>query len=259
MSRSSALVPPQHGAWAFLGLPLLLGALVAPADPLLLVLAVAWVCAYPLSYAATGLVRARRPGRFRRPLLVWSVVAVPAAAVLVVARPWLVWVGLGYLVLFAVNLRFARRNDERAVLNDLVLILECTAMVVVTWAVAAGGQSWSSPSLAGAPRELWVLTVVCALVLTGSTLHVKSLIRERRNPVFARLSVGFALASVGAAVLLAAWWGLPSGWWLVAPFAALAARSAMVGRASLRPVSIGMVELATFVLVVACAALAVAG
>jgi hypothetical protein len=184
---------------------------------------------------------------------------VPAAAVLVVARPWLVWVGLAYLVLFAVNLAFARRNDERAVLNDLVLIAECTAMVVVTWAVAAGGQSWSPPSLGGAPGELWVLTVVCALVLTGSTLHVKSLIRERRNPVFARLSRGFALASLGAAALLAWWWGLPSGWWLVVPFGALAARSVLVGRGSLRPVSIGMIELAMFVLVLACSALAGTG
>ncbi len=121
----SAYLPPQHGAWAFLGLPLVLGAIVAPGTPLLLVLAVAWVAADPLSYAALGLVRARRPQRFRAPFAVWLAMVLPAVVVLVVSRPWLVWVGLGYLTLFTVNLRYAKHNDERAIGNDLVFDAEC--------------------------------------------------------------------------------------------------------------------------------------
>jgi len=70
----SRYLPPQHGAWAFLALPLALGAVLAPASPLLLVLTVAWVAAYPLSYAALGLARARRKQRFVRPLVVWLAV-----------------------------------------------------------------------------------------------------------------------------------------------------------------------------------------
>lgn len=100
----STYLPPQHGAWAFLGLPLVLGAIVAPMSWLLAVLAVAWAAVYPLSYAALGLVRARRPQRFRRPFAVWLALVSPAVVVLLVTRPWLIWVGLGYLLLFAVNL-----------------------------------------------------------------------------------------------------------------------------------------------------------
>ena len=65
----STYVHPQHGAWAFLALPLVLGAVVTPWTPLLVALAVAWVAAYPMSYAAFGLVRAKRPRRFRAPFL----------------------------------------------------------------------------------------------------------------------------------------------------------------------------------------------
>ena len=83
----SNYLPRQHGAWAFLGLPLVLGAIVATATPLTLVVAVAWVAAYPLSYAALGLVRARHPARFRRPFAVWLAVVLPAVVVLVVSRP----------------------------------------------------------------------------------------------------------------------------------------------------------------------------
>jgi hypothetical protein len=252
----SAYVPPQHGAWAFLGLPLVLGAVVAPATPLLAVLAVAWFAAYPLSYAALGLVRARRPQRFRRPFAVWLAVVLPAAVVLLAWRPWLVWIGLGYLVLFAVNLRYARRNDERALGNDLLLIAECAAMVAVTWAVGAGGRTWAPPGPAAVPSRVWVLVIVCALVLVGSTLHVKSLIRERRDPRFARASRAVAIASVPASVGLAAWWGLPSGWWPVVPFAAFAVRAFLVGRRPLRPGAVGMLELGGFLLVAAAVLLA---
>jgi len=252
----SRYLPPQHGAWAFLALPLALGAVLAPASPLLLVLTVAWVAAYPLSYAALGLARARRKQRFVRPLVVWLAVVVPAVLVLVVARPWLLWVGVGYLVLFAVNLRYARRNDERALGNDAVFVLECAAMVAVTWAVGAGGPTLVPPALRTVPSHVWVLVVVCALVLGGSTLHVKSLIRERKKPRYARASKVVALTSLALSAALAAWWGLPAGWWLVLPFAALAVRSYVVAGRQLRAGVIGMVELAGFVLTVGCAVLA---
>jgi hypothetical protein len=249
-------IPPQHGAWAFLALPLALGAVVSPASPLLVVLALAWIAAYPLSYAALGLVRARRPQRFRRPFAVWLLVVLPAVAVLVVARPWLLWVGLIYLGLFAVNLRYAQRNDERALGNDVVFIVECAAMVPVTYAVAALGQTWAPPSPSDVPTDVWVLAVVCGLVLTGSILHVKSLIRERRNVRYANVSKTYALACLPLSVAIAALWGWPSGTWLIVPFVALAVRAWVVGRRHLRPGTLGIVELGVFLLVIACAALA---
>jgi hypothetical protein len=232
---------------------------VTPLTPLLLALTVAWVAAYPASYAALGLVRARRPQRFRRPLLVWSLLALAAALPLVLARPWLLAVGAGYLLLFAVNVAYARRNDERALVNDVVFVVECSLMVVVTWAVGAGKRSWAPPPPASVPTEVWVLTVLCALVLIGSTLHVKSLLRERRDPRYARASRVVALGSVVAAVGLAAWWGLPSGAWLVLPFVLMAGRALASSRlASARPGRIGMVELACFVVAVLAAVLAAA-
>lgn len=260
-ARRTTYVPPQHGAWAFLVLPLTLGAIVAPWSWLLAVLASAWIAAYPWSYAALGLAsatasaRVRARARFARPLLAWSAVATPPAIILLVARPWLLWVAAGYLLLFAVNLWYARRGGERSLANDAVLVVECTAMVPVTWAVAVGDTGVGPPSLAAAPTPLWVLTGVCALVLAGSTLHVKSLIRKRHDPRFTRAARVYALVSAVAAIGLAVRLGLPGGLWLLPGFAALTVR-AMVARPT-RPVRIGLVELACFVLVAAGAASAV--
>lgn len=252
-------VPPQHGAWAFLALPVLLALTQSPFTWPVALLAAAWVAAYPWSYALLGMVRARRKQRFRAPLVVWSAVLAPLVTVLVVARPWLVWVGAGFVGLFAVNLRYASRNDERALGNDVVFIVECAAMVPVTWAVAVGGQTLTPPGPASVPSQVWVLTAVCALVLLGSTLHVKSLIRERRDPRYAAWSRAVALAAVPVSLALAAWWGLPSGLWLVPPFVVLAVRAFVVGRRRrLRAGVIGMIELAGFVVVLAGAAAAAA-
>ena len=90
----------------------------------------------------------------------------------------------------------------------------------------------------------------------GSTLHVKSLIRERRNRRYAHASRAFAVASLPAAVALGSWWGWPSGAWIIVPFVALAARALLVPRRALRPGAIGLIELACFMIVVLAAALA---
>lgn len=258
--RSAPLVPPQHGAWAFLGLPVATALTVSPADPLLLLMTITWVAAYPASYALLALVRdsaSRRPDprRFRRPLLVWWPIVLVAGLPLLLARPWLVWVALVYAASFAVNLLFARRRDERALVNDLVFIAQCTAMVPVTWMVATGAQDWLPPDLATAPARLWLLTIAVALLLVGSTLHVKSLIRERSDARYARASRATALVSVGVAAVLAVRWGLPSGLLLLAPFGWFAGRAFLVGP-GLRPARIGMIELVGFVLLVAAAAVA---
>jgi hypothetical protein len=246
-------LPPQHGAWAFLALPLALAWSVSPASAWSAVLAVAWVAAYPLSYALLGLARPRQAARFRRPAVVWAAVAVPPAAALIVARPWLVWVGAVYVVLFAVNLVFARRRRERALVNDAVFVAECALLVPVAWAVAAGTDG-PLPPLGAVPADVLVLTVLCALVLVDSTLHVRSLIRERRNAAFARLSRAFSVAGLVATAGLAAWLGLPGGWWLVAGYAVLVARAWLVR--TTRPARIGLVELGAFAAVAVTAGLA---
>jgi hypothetical protein len=246
VDRPVALVPPQHGAWAFLGLPLVVGVAVAPWTPVLLLLAYPWSY-FILAIAKERTTRHPRPERFRRPLVAWSLVAIPGLVALLLARPWLVWVGLAYALAFGVNIAFAMRRDDRDLVNDIVFILECTAIVPVAWAIGAIGRSLT-PDAPPLPATVVILALAVALLLTGSTLHVKSLIRERAHPGFARLSQGFAIVSVVASVGLAAWWGLPAGLWLVPAFAFAAGRSMALRGRSPRPARIRMIELAAVVL-----------
>ncbi|ABL81187.1 MULTISPECIES: YwiC-like family protein [unclassified Nocardioides] len=258
-AQRTSLFPPQHGAWAFLGLPLALGFLVGDPAWAWLPLAWAWIAAYPASYFVLSYVRARRPERFRRPLLVWAALFAPAGLAVAVMRPWLLWVALLYLASFAVNLAYARRNRERDLVNDAVFVAQCSGIVVVTGLVGDDpDESMPAGLLAAVPDQAWLLALVCAVVLLGSTLHVKSLLRERRDPRYARASRAFAVACLLASPLLALVWGLPAGWLLVPGFAVLAARALRRDWSGMRPGTIGMVELGGFVVVLAAAGAAVA-
>lgn len=244
------LLPNQHGAWAFLVLPFLLGACASGWSPVLLPLLVAWIAAYPFSWAVAALASMPRPERYRPAAVVWGTVAVVAGSVVLVQRPWLAWAVAAYGVGFAVNVGFARARAERSLANDLVLVGECTLLVPLVVGVGSGRGGWDLPWEAMTDPAVLVWTTVCALTLVGSTVHVKSLIRERRNPRFARASKLLAVASVPLVVVVALDGGVP--WWSVAvPFALLAARALWLDDPGARPGRIGLIELVGFVAVVA--------
>jgi YwiC-like protein len=251
--RHDRVVPDQHGAWAFLALPLALAMARTGWFALLPAVALAWVAAYPLSWAATGRLTARRPERFDHALMTWAPIALLAGLPLLVARPWLVWVMLGYAGLWLVSLSLARVRRERSLANDLVLVAECTLMIPVTVGIGAVAPGWSPPY--GALDAQLVLPVVaCLVALTGSVLHVKSLIRERRNARFALASRAFAVAAVFVVALAAA--STDRSLWVVLPFAGLAARTWLVHGPWWRPARLGLLELAGLIAVVVGVALA---
>ena len=251
--RSDRVVPDQHGAWAFLALPVALAVTRTGWFALLPAVALAWVAAYPLSWAATGRLTARRPERFDRPLLAWAPVVLLAGIPVLIARPWLCWVLLGYATLWLVNLAFASGRRERSLANDLVLVGECTLMLPVTVGIGAGERGWVPP-VAVLDSALAVPVAACAVALVGSVLHVKSLIRERSDQRFAAGSRAFAVAGVIVIGLAAGLTGVSL--LVAAPFVLLAARAWLVRGPAWRPARVGLVELACLVLVVAGVALA---
>jgi len=253
--RRPPIVPHQHGAWAFLALPVLLAVSAGAWDPTLALLAPAWIAAYPLSWALSELWSARHPERYRRAAVVWAAVLGPLAVALVVLRPWLWVVGLAYGLCFAANVVFARAGAERSLRNDLLLVLECSLMVPVTVAVAEGSGGLLPPADLVPTGQVAVLTLLCALALTGSTLHVKSLIRERRDPRYRTAARWFAVGSVPVVVLCAWWWGAGGGL-LVPSFVLLALRTWPEAIRTWRPARVGLLELAGFVLVAGSAFLA---
>jgi hypothetical protein len=154
----------------------------------------------------------------------------------VVLCPAVLWYAPAYAALIAVNLVYARRRAERALVNDLASVAQSCLMVLV------------AATVAGVPVvPMLPVAAAVAAYFTGTVLYVKTMIRERDSAPYYWASVGFH----AAALALAAW----VSWPLLGVFVLLLVRAAVNPRLGLTPKQVGLTEIAASVLVLMAVAL----
>jgi YwiC-like protein len=230
-------VPNQHGAWAMLATPLVVGVLASGPSLVQLPLAAFWFTGY-LAFFATGLwLKSRRRPRYRPPVLVYGAAAAVLGLAVLLAEPRLVrWVPL-FVIPLGVGLYASVRREERSLWSGLSTSTGSSLMTLVAYD-AGGGTDW---------ERAWLLTAVLAAYFAGTVFYVKTMIRERGSVAHRRLSVGFH----AAATVAMAW----VSWPLVVVFALLTLRAWLVPSRSLSPTVVGLGEVAATVIVAATALL----
>jgi len=235
--------PHQHGAWAMLAVPLLLGIAATAPSPWHLALAVAAIAGYLAAATAQAWLRARRRPSFVPSLALYGGVFAAAGTLLVLAFPALLLAAVVVVPAGALVIGGARPGT----LRDLGTSLAQAAIALVLAPAAAHlSGAWEADAVLRA-------TFVAAGYLVGTVFLVRSVIRERGNRSFLALSVGFH-----AALVLVAAVALP--WPYAACAAGLAARAIALPlverrRAGterpLRPVHVGIVEIVASTFLVA--------
>ena len=87
-----------------------------------------------------------------------------------------------------ISIYYVKQKDERAFLNDLAGI--------VIFAIAGMGSYYFSDRTFD--NKIWLVALYPSLFFIGTTLYVKSVMRERKNPLYLKLSIGFhALCILG--------------------------------------------------------------
>lgn len=222
-----------------LATPLLVGVLAAEPSPVHLPLALFWFVGYFAFFAAGLWLRSRRRPRYRTPLVVYSGVAVLLGLVVLVLDPGLVrWVPL-FVVPLGVGLYASVRREDRSLWSGLATSVGSSLMTLVAYD-AGGGTDWT---------RAWLLTGVLAAYFAGTVFYVKTMIRERGSRRYRWWSVGFHAAATAAM----AW----VSWPLVAVFAALTLRAALVPTRQLSPKVVGIGEVVATVVVAVTALLTV--
>ena len=238
-------LPRQHGAWAMLAVPLLLGVAASRADAWQLVLAAAALTGYLASVSVQTWRRSRRSRSYLPPAVVYSVAFVPLAGGLVIGHPVLLATVVVLLPAAALATMSARPGARRDLSDSIAQVVQALALVPASAVVADAFDE----------RAVAIATGVAAFYLVGTVLVVRSVIRERGHRAFAAASTGFHVAGVIAAVVL-----LSPVWAVLA--ALMAARAALLPlvqrrlagtRHPLRPVHVGLLELAVAVVLVATA------
>ncbi|MFC5735698.1 YwiC-like family protein [Cytobacillus gottheilii] len=178
-------LPKQHGAWAMLIIPFWLGVAAAgDSDWRMLLLFAGWFFLYLGTYPFLLLFKRKK----KKEHMVWAAVYFTSAFLLliipVVQEPKLVWLGIFFIPFMLLNMYFSSKNQDRAFLNDL-----CAIMIFSLSGLAG------SILINGYVRDLSILITICTLLFfTGSTLYVKTMIREKSNITYKRLSWGYHIA-----------------------------------------------------------------
>lgn len=221
-----------------------------------------WWAGYFLFYAAALWLRSGRRARYAPPVRAYgAVVAVLGVAVVVVTPHLVRWLPV-YLPLVATTAWASTRRRDRSLLNDTVTVLAACLMTAVVYdAPLSLGTSWTATGLPGASPDsaltgwpwAWLVAALLLAYFWGTVPYVKTLIRERGNPVYRRLSVGYH-AVVAAGVVALAVGGLVAGahaavWVLLAVRAWAMPRWQDRRGRPLRPVVIGVGEVVASVAV----------
>ncbi|OWR32629.1 hypothetical protein CDO73_03240 [Saccharibacillus sp. O23] len=220
-------IPNQHGAWAMLLLPFLLGmSAVGPAlvhIPLFL----CWLTMYLFSFPVLQWIKTGKKERYLKPALLYGLMLVPLAAIVALSEPKLIGYGALLLIVFAIPARYAKAKNERALLNDIVaILLFCSFIYPVVYVGAGREADWTQTTR---------LFLLMGLYFIGTALYVKTVIREKKNPRYYRASIAYHVLLIP----FAAWLSVP----LSAAFAVLLLRAIALPKLKLTVKHTGVAEI----------------
>ncbi|WP_113927062.1 YwiC-like family protein [Bacillus sp. P14.5] len=178
------LLPKQHGAWAMLLVPFILGisesSFELPHIPLL----IGWLFLYLATYPMLMLVKGKKKSEYVK----WSAIYLGISMfmlVTVLLFDWrMLYFGVAMIPFFLVNIYFAKKKKERAFTNDVIAIIEFCIGGLASFYLGSGEID----------IEGWSLLFYSFLFFLGSTFFVKTMIREKKNKTFRLYSWGYHLS-----------------------------------------------------------------
>ncbi len=226
--------PHQHGAWAMLAVPLLLGVAASRLDWWQVVLAAAAVAGYLASATWQAWLRSRRKPSFLLSLRVYTAVFAVLAALLVAAHPPIALAAVVVVPAAGFALVGARPGARREIGDTLAQVLEALVLTPVAAYVSGAFDGGT----------VITYTAISAAYLVATVLVVRSVIRERGNVAFAVGSVAYhaVLVAVAAVALPPAYAVVAAGLTVRAIALPLVQRRLAGGPRPLKPVHVGAVE-----------------
>lgn len=216
----------QHGAWAMLVVPFVLGMVAGGFHWLQLVLAIGWVSLYLSTYPLVQAIKKKKVKFHLTWFYRYFFTAIVFIIPVVVMKPSIVIVGLLMLPFFLLNMYFGKRNQERDFLNNISAIVAFSLSSLATYMLGANQID----------TQAWVIVGVSILFFVGSTFFVKTMIREKKNQNFRWLSWLYH-SLVPIAFLLI-------GKWLIAlAFVPSLIRAVGGPRIKMRPMKMGILEI----------------
>ncbi|OOF58151.1 YwiC-like family protein [Rodentibacter myodis] len=175
------LISNQHGAMVMALLPFLYGMLLTKPVWAHLFLLTAWFSLYLMSYPFLNLFKGKNIATYRKWTMIYGVATFIFALPALFHHWQVLYFVLAMLPFVLLNIYYTKQKDERNLLNDLAGI----AIFAI-----AGMAAYYFPDGTLDNKIGWV-AIYPSLFFIGTTLYVKSVMRERKNPTYLRLSIFF--------------------------------------------------------------------
>ena len=193
------LISNQYGAMVMALLPFIYGMLLSQPIWLHLFLLLAWFSLYLMTYPFLSLFKSK--GKSLEQYQKWTAIYAIATALLAIPAILYNWKVLFFVLamlpLVQVSIYYTKRKDERNLINDLVGI---------TIFALAGMGAYYFPDRQF-DHKIWWVALHPSLFFIGTTLYIKSVMRERNNPRYFKSAVIFHLICI-ASYLIAKQYGL---------------------------------------------------
>ena len=180
------LISNQHGAIVMALVPFIYGMLLANPVWAHVFLLLGWFSLYLMTYPFLNLFKGKNLELYKK----WSVIYFAAAVIFAIPALIYNWQVLYFmfamLPFVVVNIYFTKKKDERNLWNDLAGIL--------IFALAGMGSYYFSDRTFD--EKIWWVALYPSLFFIGTTLYVKSMMRERKNPLYLRASIIFHVLCV---------------------------------------------------------------
>ncbi|MBF0751688.1 MULTISPECIES: YwiC-like family protein [unclassified Pasteurella] len=175
------LISNQHGAVVMALLPFLYGILLSEPVWAHVFLFLAWTCLYLMSYPFLSLFKDRNREEYRK----WTIIYAMATSIFVFPAlfyNWQILYFIGAMLPFLwINIYYIKQKNERHLLNDL-------AGIAIFSLAGMGAYYFSDRTF---DEKIGWVGLYPSLFFIGTTLYVKSMMRERKNPTYLRASIIF--------------------------------------------------------------------
>lgn len=175
------LISNQHGAIVMALMPFLYAMFNSPFIWQQCFLLLAWCCLYLMTYPFFNLFKGRQLALYTKWTLIYAIFgllfSLPA-----LYHNWKVLYFLMTMLPFSlVHIYYVKQKNERALLNDLSAIMIFAL---------AGMAAYYFPQQQF-DQGIWLIALYPSLFFIGTTLYVKSVLRERKNPYYGYASILF--------------------------------------------------------------------
>ncbi|MBP2241146.1 hypothetical protein J2Z40_001708 [Cytobacillus eiseniae] len=188
-------LPKQHGAWAMLIIPFWLGVVASEFLWSHIAFFIGWLFLYLSTYPMLLLFKKKKMQYYLKWTFIYFIPAILLLLIPLFVRPSIIIFGLVMIPFFIINAYFSSKNRERAFLNDM--------SAICVFAIAGLASSYL---VNGEINNLAIIVFITSILFfAGCTFFVKTMIREKKNPIFKWISWGFHIAVPLVSFVLGEW------------------------------------------------------